>query len=41
MDLLSLRVFVAVAETGSIAAAAGRVNLVASAVSKRLALNGF
>lgn len=37
MDLLSLRVFVAVAETGSIAAAAGRVNLVASAVSKRLA----
>ncbi len=37
MDLVTLRLFVAVAEENSIASAAARENLVASAVSKRLA----
>ncbi|MES2939651.1 MAG: LysR family transcriptional regulator [Pseudomonadota bacterium] len=37
IDVISLRLFVAVAEENSIAAAAARENLVSSAVSKRLA----
>ena len=35
-DIESLRIFVAVVEEGSIAAASGRMHLVASAVSKRV-----